>query len=91
MTVEVHSRMQSSDSRMVRDAARTGMGITILPRMLVDEDLRAGTLIELLEEFPVATYWLKMMVPRSRASRPPVGALMNFLRDSMQPGEPLKG
>ncbi len=39
MTVEVHSRMQSSDSRMVRDAARMGMGITILPRMLVSEDL----------------------------------------------------
>ncbi len=32
MTVEVHSRMQSSDSRMVRDAARMGMGITVLPR-----------------------------------------------------------
>jgi DNA-binding transcriptional LysR family regulator len=84
MTVEVHSRMQSSDSRMVRDAARMGMGITILPRMLIDEDLRAGTLVQLLEEFPVATYWVKMLVPRIKMSRPAVSALVNFLKDSMQ-------
>jgi DNA-binding transcriptional LysR family regulator len=90
MTVEVHSRMQSSDSRMVRDAARMGIGITILPRMLIDEDLRAGTLVELLEEFPVATYWVKMLVPRIKMSRPPVSALVNFLKDSMQSTEQAK-
>jgi len=90
MTVEVHSRMQSSDSRMVRDAARMGMGITILPRMLVDEDLRTGSLVELLEEFPVASYWVKMMVPRIKMNRPPVGALVNFLKDSMQSTEQAK-
>jgi DNA-binding transcriptional LysR family regulator len=90
MTVEVHSRMQSSDSRMVRDAARMGMGITILPRMLVDEDLRAGSLVELLAEFPVASYWVKMLVPRMKMNRPPVSALVNFLKDSMSSTEQAK-
>jgi DNA-binding transcriptional LysR family regulator len=52
--------------------------------MLIDEDLRAGTLIQLLEEFPVATYWVKMLVPRIKMSRPAVSALVNFLKDSMQ-------
>jgi DNA-binding transcriptional LysR family regulator len=87
MTVEVHSRMQSSDSRMVRDAARMGMGITILPRLLVDEDLRAGALVQLLEEFPVTTYWVKMLVPRIKMNRPAVSALVNFLKDSMHAAE----
>jgi DNA-binding transcriptional LysR family regulator len=90
MTVEVHSRMQSSDSRMVRDAARMGMGITILPRMLVDEDLRAGSLVELLGDFPVSSYWVKMLVPRIKMNRPPVSALVNFLKDSVPPSEPAK-
>jgi DNA-binding transcriptional LysR family regulator len=67
-----------------------GMGITILPRMLIDEDLRAGTLIQLLEEFPVATYWVKMLVPRIKMSRPAVSALVNFLKDSMQSTEQAK-
>ncbi|MDB6009532.1 MAG: Bacterial regulatory helix-turn-helix protein LysR family protein [Gammaproteobacteria bacterium] len=90
MTVEVHSRMQSSDSRMVRDAARMGMGITILPRMLVDEDLRAGTLVTLLEDFPVAAYWVKMLVPRMKINRPVVHALVAFLKENMQAIQPVQ-
>jgi DNA-binding transcriptional LysR family regulator len=88
MNVEVHSRMQSSDSRMVRDAARMGMGITILPRFLVNEDLRDGTLVQLLEDFPVAVYWLKVLVPRMKLNRPAVHELVAFLKDSMQPLPP---
>jgi DNA-binding transcriptional LysR family regulator len=90
MTVEVHSRMQSSDSRMVRDAARMGMGITILPRMLVDEDLRAGTLVTLLEDFPVAAYWVKMLVPRMKINRPVVHSLVAFLKENMQALQPVQ-
>jgi DNA-binding transcriptional LysR family regulator len=88
MNVEVHSRMQSSDSRMVRDAARMGMGITILPRFLVNEDLREGTLVRLLEDFPVTVYWLKVLVPRMKMNRPAVSELVSFLKDSMQPVPP---
>ena len=90
MTVEVHSRMQSSDSRMVRDAARMGMGLPILPRMLVDDDLRAGTLVTLLEDFPVAAYWVKMLVPRMKINRPVVHALVAFLKESMQAIQPVE-
>jgi DNA-binding transcriptional LysR family regulator len=88
MTVEVHSRMQSSDSRMVRDAARMGMGITILPRFLVNDDLREGTLVALLEDFPVTVYWLKALVPRIKMNRPAVRSLVTFLKDSMLPVPP---
>jgi DNA-binding transcriptional LysR family regulator len=88
MNVEVHSRMQSSDSLMVRDAARMGMGIAILPRFLVNDDLRAGTLVQLLEEFPVAAYWLKMLVPRMRATRPAVRELVACLKAAVQPVPP---
>lgn len=88
MNVEVHSRMQSSDSRMVRDAARMGLGITILPRCLVNEDLREGTLIPLLEEFPVTIYWLKVLVPRMKMNRPAVRELVSFLKECMQPAPP---
>jgi len=85
MTVEVHSRIQSSDSRMVREAAKMGLGIAILSRMLVNEDLRSGTLVPLLEDFPVAPYWMKLMIPRMKLNRPPVSALIAHLRQSMPP------
>ena len=88
VNVEVHSRMQSSDSRMVRDAAREGLGVAILPRMLVDEDLRDGTLVALLEEFPVIPYWLKLLVPRMKMRRPVVKSLVSSLKTSISMGSP---
>ncbi len=88
MNVEVHSRMQSSDSRMVRDAARMGLGITILPRFLVNDDLRTGTLVSLLEDFPVTSYWIKLQVPRMKMNRPAVRKLIAHLKESMQPVPP---
>ena len=88
MNIEVHSRLQSSDARMVRDAALTGMGITILPRFLVNDDLKAGTLVRLLDDFAVAGYWLKVLVPRMRMNRPAVRELVSFLKSRMQPVPP---
>jgi len=85
MNIEVHSHLQSSDGQMIRDAARMGMGIAILPTFLVNEDLRAGLLVTVLEEFPVAGYWLKAQVPRMKANRPVVRALIEFLKEAMQP------
>jgi DNA-binding transcriptional LysR family regulator len=84
MNIEVHSRMQSSDSSMVRDAARMGLGIAILPRFLVKDDLREGRLIPLLEDFPVTSYWIKVSVPRMKMNRPAVRALVAYLKASME-------
>jgi DNA-binding transcriptional LysR family regulator len=84
MNIEVHSRMQSSDSSMVRDAARMGLGIAILPRFLVNEDLREGKLIPLLEDFPVTSYWIKVSVPRMKMNRPAVRELVEYLKASME-------
>jgi DNA-binding transcriptional LysR family regulator len=88
MNVEVHSRMQSSDSSMVRDAARMGLGIAILPRFLVKDDLAQGTLVPLLEDFPVSPYWIKTSVPRMKMNRPAVRELVAHLKSSMQPLPP---
>lgn len=83
VNVEVHSRMQSSDSRMVRDAACEGLGIAILPRALVGEDFKDGRLVPLLEDFPVTSYWLKLLVPRMKMRRPVVRALVRALKESI--------
>lgn len=88
MVVEVHSHMHSSDSNLVRDAARTGVGIAILPPYLVKEDLRAGSLIALLPEFQVASHWMHVQVPRIRQNRPAVRQFVAFLKDAMQPVPP---
>ena len=84
ITVEVHSRIKSSDGRMIRDAARMGLGIAILSQVLVEEDLKSGALVPLLEDYPVSQYWVKLMVPRIRMNRPAVRALVSFLRENVR-------
>ena len=53
----------------------------------VSRGLPDGTLVELLEDFPVSVYWVKMLVPRTKINRPAVSALVTFLKESM-PGTP---
>lgn len=88
LSVEVHSRMHSSDSRVLREAARRGLGIAILPRFLADEDLRCGVLVPLLPEFPPAVFWVKALVPRMKMNKPAVRELVTFLKARLQPTPP---
>ena len=53
LSVEVHSRFHVNDGRVLREAARQGLGIAALPRYLVEEDLKLARLMTLLEEFPL--------------------------------------
>ena len=84
LSVEVHSRLHSSDSRILREAALRGLGIVILPRFLADEPIRKGLLIPLLKDFPVPVFWLKALVPRMKMSRPVVRELVAYLKTRMQ-------
>lgn len=79
LSVEVHSRLHSSDGRVMREAARRGLGIAVLARYLTDEDIRLGRLVPLLHEFPLTKHWLKALVPRMKMNRPVVKAFVTFL------------
>jgi DNA-binding transcriptional LysR family regulator len=85
VSVEVHSRFHANDGRVLVEAARRGLGIAVVPRYLVDEDLRSGRLIELLPAFPLASFWLKALVPSMKMNKPAVRELVNFLKERMQP------
>lgn len=78
--VEVHSRLHSSDGRVMREAARNGLGIAVLARYLAADDIRSGKLVPLLQEFPLATHWLKALVPRMKMNRPVVREFVAFLK-----------
>jgi DNA-binding transcriptional LysR family regulator len=84
LSVEVHSRLHASDSRVLREAAIRGLGIAILPRFLADEPIREGTLVPILQDFPVATFWLKALVPRMKMNRPVIRELVAFLKSGLQ-------
>jgi DNA-binding transcriptional LysR family regulator len=89
VSVDVHSRIHVSDGRVMREAARRGLGIAALAYYLAEEDLRSGRLVQLLPDYPLATHWLKAMVPRMKIARPVVREFVEFLKLRLQTfGEP---
>jgi DNA-binding transcriptional LysR family regulator len=84
--IDVHSRIHVSDGRVVREAARRGLGIAALARYLVEADLRDGRLVPVLEDFPLATHWLKALVPRGSLARPAVQQFVEFLKEQLREG-----
>jgi DNA-binding transcriptional LysR family regulator len=84
LSVEVHSRLHSSDGRVMREAARRGLGIAVLARYLAQDDLRTGRLVPLLQDFPLATHWMKALVPRIKMNRPVVREFVAFLKHWLQ-------
>jgi DNA-binding transcriptional LysR family regulator len=88
LSVEVRSRFHANDGRVIIEGVRRGLGVAILPRYLADQDLKSGRLTALLEGFPVATYWLKALVPRIKMERPAVRELVAFLKARIQATPP---
>jgi DNA-binding transcriptional LysR family regulator len=88
VSVEVRSRFHANDGRVILEGVRRGLGVAILPRYLADEDLKVGRLVPLLDAFPLATYWLKALVPRIKMDRPAVRELVAFLKARTQSAPP---
>jgi DNA-binding transcriptional LysR family regulator len=89
LTVDVHSRLHACDGRVIRDAARRGLGIAALARYLAEEDLRAGRLVPLLPDFRLATHWVKALVPQMKMNRPVVRELIAFLKTRLEDQHPV--
>ena len=88
VSVEVRSRFHANDGRVILEGVRRGLGVAILPRYLIDEDLKSGRLVPLLDAFPLGTYWLKALVPRIKMDRPAVRELVAFLKARTQSAPP---
>ncbi|HEV7714523.1 MAG TPA: substrate binding domain-containing protein, partial [Steroidobacteraceae bacterium] len=80
ISAHVQPRVLASDSRTLRAAALRGLGITILPREVIDEDLRAGRLVHIMREYPVSRLWLKALVPITKMQSPLVREVLAFLK-----------
>jgi DNA-binding transcriptional LysR family regulator len=88
LSVEVRSKFHANDGQVLREAARQGLGLAILPEYLLAEDFRCGRLVSLLPDYPVTAFWFKVLVPRIKMSNPAIHELVTFLKARMQPAPP---
>lgn len=76
-------RLRSSSCRQLIEAARAGLGIAMLPRPLVANDIAAGRLQVLLADHETPTGQLSLVYPKSRRSSQKVQKLLGFLTQSV--------
>jgi DNA-binding transcriptional LysR family regulator len=60
-------------------AARLGLGLIQVPRYHVDDDLRRGTLVAVLPEFPPSPTPVSLLYPRNRQLSPRVRVFIDWL------------
>ncbi len=81
--ITVRPRFQVNDAVVLREATRRGLGIAVLPSILVAGDLEAGRLVRLLPDFRPPPLWLKALVPNHKMLKPSVRALLDFLHERL--------
>lgn len=79
--VTVHPRLTTNNGSIMRGAALDGYGIAILPRFVVEDDLAAGALREVLPGWRPPVARLKAVLPRRREVVPKTRLLVAHLRE----------
>ena len=79
LSVRVTGAFLANDSEAVRRAARAGYGVALLPEIQVIDDLRAGRLFRLLEDYPSQRVPMQIVYPSRRNLAPRTRVVMDFL------------
>lgn len=86
--IDVRAKLQTNDGAAICRAVIAGDGIAVLGDYLVDEALRSGQLVEILQPFNIPALWLKALVPSNRIELPRVRMLLDWVEHSLQPMTP---
>jgi DNA-binding transcriptional LysR family regulator len=87
LSVKVDGIFYSNSALTLRKAALSGLGITMLPRYSVADDLASGALVAVLPRNKIAPRPLLAVYPRAAAAAPKIELLVEFLRTWMSANE----
>ena len=85
VSVDVNARLTVNDFEFLGEAARSGLGITVLPQFRCVDDLRKKKLRRVLPEWCVGETPLYAVYPSTRHLSPKVKAFLDHLRAEMTP------
>ncbi|WP_086480977.1 LysR substrate-binding domain-containing protein [Oceanospirillum sanctuarii] len=82
--LRIHGRIRCNSGHALLDAALKGLGITQLPDYYVDEALKSGQLVSLLEPFQGDDEGIWALYPQNRLLSPKIRLLVDYLIDSLK-------
>ncbi|WP_053213814.1 LysR substrate-binding domain-containing protein [Pseudomonas sp. Q12-87] len=80
----LEARLGIDDFIVRRACALAGLGFTLLPSMYCEEELRDGTLVELLPGWSLPDGWLQAVYPHRRGMLPAVRAWIDHLVEAFE-------
>lgn len=83
-------RLVTDDMMALRTAAEHGVGITLLPNMIVDDALQTGALVALLPEWSPRADIVHGVFPTRRGLLPAVRALIDYLAERLEGEDPAR-
>ncbi|HEY1259737.1 MAG TPA: LysR substrate-binding domain-containing protein [Stellaceae bacterium] len=83
--VSYRPRLTTDDLFAVRAAALAGIGVAQLPSLMIEADLKAGRLVELLPAWRVRNETVQAIFPSRRGLLPSIRALLDFLAAECRP------
>ncbi len=81
IAVRVRGRVEANTGELLSDAALAGFGIALHSVWHVCEDLRAGRLVQVLTDYPLADTAIHAVMPQRRLVPPRVRAFVDFLAE----------
>ena len=82
LSVPVSGNLVANKGEMLRDLVAAGLGIAYLPSFLVDSDIRAGRLTEILGAYTKSTFPLSVVYPQSRRSNRALHLLLDCITEA---------
>ncbi|NNC18087.1 hypothetical protein HJC22_20450 [Corallococcus exiguus] len=81
---EKHAHVLADDMLFLREAAKAGAGIALLPSFLALADVTSGQLVRVMPRYTLSTTSLTMLHPRAQHVPRKVSAFRDFLIDFLQ-------
>ena len=78
-----HMRLRLDSAEALRDAALAGLGIALLPRLLVGEDIAAGRLVHVLPHVNCGDVPIIALYPHKRFLEPRIRQFIDILTDHL--------
>ena len=83
--IEVSGRLAANNGDALQAAARAGAGLIYLPSFIVGDDLQAGRLVSVLDDFTLVGSTVNAVYPHARHLSPKVRVFVDFLAERFGP------
>lgn len=81
--VPINPVLRADNAEALRQAALGGHGIALLAMFVVEDDLRAGRVVQILPEWTVAESWIFAIYPHARFLPMKTRVFVDFLSETI--------